>query len=379
MIKGKVAIVKVTPETVLDDIARAMELAEFKSALSPDAPTILKDNISWHLFFPSANTTPWQLEGVLRVLKGAGFGPLIACHNRTVVTDSPRGQRLNHLDVVWRCFGVREIYNYKPEQVKWVPYKPKRPTPALEMVYRGEIKVPEPFIGTNIIHLPTVKCHIYTTTTGAMKNAFGGLLNVERHYTHTHIHRTLVDLLIIQQEIHTGLFAVMDGTWAGNGPGPRTMKPVEKNLILASSDQVAIDAVAAKLMGFDPLSIGYIRMAHEEKLGVGDPREIELVGDRVEDWGWGFQVGDNMASLVGDLLWFGALKKIQWLFFHTPLVNLFIAGSYIYHDFIWYPLRAPQHLKAFYRSKWGDLFNRRYGPEGELASEVRGSHQGKSE
>ena len=51
-----------------------------------------------------------------------------------------------------------------------------------------------------------------------------------------------------------------------------------KNVILASADQVAIDAVAAKLMGFDPLSIKYIRLAHEHGLGVGDPREIRIGG-----------------------------------------------------------------------------------------------------
>ncbi len=62
--------------------------------------------------------------------------------------------------------------------------------------------MPDFFIGKNVVHLPTVKCHIYTTTTGAMKNAFGGLLNTRRHYTHTWIHETLVDLLAIQQEIH---------------------------------------------------------------------------------------------------------------------------------------------------------------------------------
>src|SRR5438477_4843751 len=108
-----------------------------------------------------------------------------------------------------------------------------------------------------------------------MKNAFGGLLNTRRHYTHSWIHETLVDLLAIQKEIHSGIFAVMDGTTAGNGPGPRTMYPVVKNVMLTSSDQVAIDAVAAKLMGFDPLSIGYIRRAHDAGLGIGNPREIE--------------------------------------------------------------------------------------------------------
>ena len=94
-----------------------------------------------------------------------------------------------------------------------------------------------------------------------MKNAFGGLLNTKRHYTHSWIHETLVDLLAIQKEIHSGLFAIMDGTTAGNGPGPRTMFPVIKDYMLASADQVAIDAVAAKMMGFDPMTLEYIKVA----------------------------------------------------------------------------------------------------------------------
>jgi hypothetical protein len=130
-----------------------------------------------------------------------------------------------------------------------------------------------------------------------MKNAFGGLLHTHRHYTHSWIHRTLVDLLAIQKEIHTGIFAVMDGTTAGNGPGPRTMYPVVKNVMLASRDQVAIDAVAAKMMGFDPMSLEYINVAHSDGLGVGDPRDIEIVGDDVSKESWGFHVGDNLASL----------------------------------------------------------------------------------
>jgi uncharacterized protein (DUF362 family) len=47
-----------------------------------------------------------------------------------------------------------------------------------------------------------------------------------------------------------------------------------KNYILASGDMVAIDAVAAKMMEFDPLSINFIRLAHEQGLGCGDPKDI---------------------------------------------------------------------------------------------------------
>jgi hypothetical protein len=65
------------------------------------------------------------------------------------------------------------------------------------------------------------------------------------------------------------------------------MVPHVKNVLLASADQVAIDAVAAKLMGFDPLSIKFIRLAHDLGLGCGDPRDIEIVGDQsaaAENW-----------------------------------------------------------------------------------------------
>lgn len=202
-----------------------------------------------------------------------------------------------------------------------------------------------------------MKCHVYTTTTGAMKNAFGGLLSTKRHYTHSWIHRTLVDLLAIQREIHAGLFAVMDGTTAGNGPGPRTMFPVVKDFMLASSDQVAIDAVAAKMMGFDPLSIEYIRVAHDDGLGTGDPRDITVVGADISRENWGFSVGDNLASRVGDLLWFGPLRRAQRLFFHTPLVQVFVAGSEIYHDYYRWPRKDSRVFEDWQRStQWGRLF-----------------------
>ncbi|HXG39192.1 MAG TPA: DUF362 domain-containing protein, partial [Bacteroidota bacterium] len=225
-------------------------------------------------------------------------------------------------------------------------------------IYPEGIRIPDFFFGKNIVHLPTVKCHIYTTTTGAMKNAFGGLLHTHRHYTHSWIHETLVDLLAIQKEIHTGIFAVMDGTTAGNGPGPRTMYPEEKNVILASADQVAIDAVAAKMMGFDPLSIKYIALAHERGLGCGDVREITVVGEDISKVNWQFSVGDNGASLVGDLLWFSPLKRFQNLFFRTPLVNFFIFGSEFYHDYYRWPLKDQRVFRTWLKnSPWGRLFD----------------------
>lgn len=356
MTRSKVAVLRVSPETVLPDIGKLMLLADFDKHLDRGAGTILKDNISWHFPYLSANTTPWQLEGTIRALRRHGFRDLSSVHNDTVVTDCAKGQRLNRLSPLYRRYGIEERRNFVPDEIKWVTYRPTARMRTLDRIFPEGIEIPEFFIAKNIVHLPTVKCHIYTTTTGAMKNAFGGLLNRRRHYTHSDIHRTLVDLLAIQKEIHSGLFAVMDGTFCGNGPGPRTMTPVEKNIMLASADQVAIDAVAAKIMGFDPMSIDYIRIATEAGLGMGDPAEIEVVGEDVSGWDFGFKVGDNFASTFGDLFWFSPLKVLQRLLFHTPLVNLFVFGSYFYHDRIWWPHKGVPLQAELRKTKWGRLF-----------------------
>jgi uncharacterized protein (DUF362 family) len=365
--QAKVAIVRTRPETVLADVQRVCELGGLGQALPAGLTTILKDNISWHYFFPGANTTPWQLEGAIRALHGAGLTDLVCVQNDTVVTNPRKGERLNALSAVLERYRVPVRFNCDPTDLRWVRFQPRAEMLALPRIFPHGIHIPEFFIGKNIVHLPTVKCHIYTTTTGAMKNAFGGLLATRRHYTHTWIHETLVDLLAIQKEIHPGIFALADGTTAGDGPGPRTMRPVRKDVLLASADQVAIDAVAARLMGFDPLSIPYLALAHQRGLGVGDPRDIELVGDaEIGQERWGFQVGANFAARVGRLLWFGPLKGLQRLFFHSPLVYLFVAGSYLYHDFLWYPTLGRARVRRFLReSPWGALFAR-YRREGAL-------------
>lgn len=359
MTRSKVAVLRTSPETIIADVERLMHLADFERTLIRGTTTILKDNISWHFPFPGANTTPWQMEGVIRALHNSDFQDLVCVQNKTVVTNTFKGEDLNNYIPIFRRYNIPVLYNFKEEDIRWIGYKPKAKMHVLPMIYPEGITIPEYFLGKNIIHLPTVKTHIYTTTTGAMKNAFGGLLNTKRHYTHSWIHKTLVDLLAIQKEIHPGVFAVMDGTTAGNGPGPRTMFPVVKNIILASSDQVAIDAVAAKMMGFDPLSIEYINVAHSDGLGVGDVREIEIVGDDVSKESWGFFVGDNGASRIGNLMWFGALAKFQKFFFRTPLVGLFILGSEAYHDYYRWPLKDRRTFQHWRReTAWGKLFQK---------------------
>jgi uncharacterized protein (DUF362 family) len=370
MATSKVAILKTSPATVLEDYERLADLAGMSSVLAKNTTTILKDNISWHFPFPAANTTPWQLEGSIRALQKAGINDITCVQNKTVVTDAFKGEDLNNYVPLFRQYGIPVLFNFREEDMTWIPYRPKAKMHVLDTIFPEGIKIPDYFLGKNIVHLPTVKCHIYTTTTGAMKNAFGGLLNTKRHYTHSWIHETLVDLLAIQKEIHPGVFAFMDGTTVGNGPGPRTMIPVVKDYILASADQVAIDAVAAKLMGFDPMRLKYIALAHADGLGTGDVRDIEVVGANIADESWDFTVGNNGVSLFGNLAWFGPLRGMQKLFFRTPLVHAFILGSEAYHDYYRWPLKDAKVFREWReRTHWGRLFQEYEQRRAQLVAE----------
>jgi uncharacterized protein (DUF362 family) len=362
---SKVAILRTSPPTVLRDYHELMNLAGYQETIAKDAETALKINISWHFFYPGSSTTPWQLEGVIRALKADGYDPqrVHACHNRTVVIDAHLGERENKQLNVVQAHGLKNVHLYEGEE--WINVRDAvgdltRKFLCLNEVYPAGFNIPRRFIGENIIHLPTTKTHVFTTMTGAMKNAFGGLLNERRHWTHPVIHETLVDLLMIQKKIHRGVFAVTDGTFAGDGPGPRCMMPYVKNVILASADQVAIDAVSAKLMGFDPLSIKFIRLAHELGLGCGDPQKIEIVGDReAAEQNWHF-VGPfqkmTFASRMQHKIYWGPLKgPMEWSL-KTVLAPWAYMASVIYHDSFWYPLRAKRLMADVLNSDWGRLF-----------------------
>ena len=210
--------------------------------------------------------------------------------------------------------------------------------------------IPKRFIGENIIHLPTVKTHVFTTTTGAMKNAFGGLLNEHRHWTHPVIHETLVDLLMIQKKIHRGVFAVMDGTFAGDGPGPRCMMPYSKNVILASADQVGDRRGRREADGIRPAarsssSAWRTRWASAAAIRA---RSRSSATPRAAAENWHFDgpfKKMTFASRMQHKIYWGPMKKpIEWSL-KTVLAPWAYIASVIYHDSFWYPVNAKRAMR----------------------------------
>jgi uncharacterized protein (DUF362 family) len=354
-IKPKVALMKTRPETVVDDYGKLMRSINYKHNLPSDKEIILKLNLSWSLYFPACSTQPWQLDGVLKTLTEDGYKNIHPVENKTVVTKPWLGAQGN------KWLPILEKYKLQFEpltEVKWSKYKLKHhQLEAIPKIFPEGHEIPAFFLDKSVVHLPTFKCHGHTQITGAMKDAFGGLITEKRHHCHKMIHDVLVDLLMLEKEIHPGMLAVMDGTVCGNGPGPRTMIPVVKNYIAASADQVAIDAVEAKMFGFDPMSIPFIKKAHDKGLGCGDIDQIEIVGEDISNVNFHFQTKKSPVVFWDQML----RKKFpifeKWLF-HTKLFNLCIMGSGIYHDKLWYNLVGKRRINTFMQTEWGSLFSK---------------------
>jgi hypothetical protein len=89
----------------------------------------------------------------------------------------------------------------------------------------------------------------------------------------------MVDILRVAKPTLT----IVDGLIAGEGYGPIYTEPVIMNLIVSSTDVVALDAVCSKLMGFDPWEVPITRLGHAEGIGIGDMERIDVKGEAIAD------------------------------------------------------------------------------------------------
>ena len=380
--KSQIYVVKTSPKTILEDYKKLMHLAEYSKHYDKKSKNILKLNLSWSKFFPSCSSPPWQVEGVIKTMLDDGYEPknLFTAENRTVVTNIEKGLKGNKWGPIIDKYGVRFIpltripfVPYESQKHRFIALKNKKLHVLDSKIFPGGFKIPEFYVGKPIIHLPTMKTHGHTGAIGgslkqtkeelknggitcAMKNAFGGLLTKRRHFSHQFISEVLVDLLIVQKQIHPNIMAIVDGTVCGDGAGPRTMIPRIKNYLLAGYDQVAVDTVVAKMLGFEPLKLPAIKLAHEEGLGCGDFEDIEIIGEDVSGINWNFKVKRSLIIWGDQMVRKGSLQFLNPLLHNKIFFTLPILGSLVFHDMLWYPTIGKKRIKKFFDTAWGSLF-----------------------
>jgi uncharacterized protein (DUF362 family) len=379
---SQVFVVKTSPKTVLDDYSKLMHLAQYEKVYNKNSKTILKLNLSWSKFFPSCSSPPWQVEGVLKAMIKDGYDPkkIFTAENRTVVTNIEKGLKGNKWKPIINRYGVWFVpltripfVPYESLRHRFIALKDKELHVLDSKIFPKGFSIPEFYVGKPIIHLPTMKTHGHTGAIGgtlkqtkeemknggitcAMKNAFGGLLTKRRHFSHQFMSEVLVDLLIVQKQIHPNIMAIVDGTVCGDGAGPRTMIPRIKNYLIAGYDQVAVDATVAKMLGFEPLNLPAIKLAHDEGLGCGDFKDIDIIGEDVSNINWNFKVKRSLVIWGDQMVRKGSLQFLNPLMHNKIFFTLPILSSLVFHDMLWYPTIGKKRINRFFETNWGQLF-----------------------
>lgn len=327
-----VAVVGTEPDRarVIADTRRAMELAHWRRYLTPGADVSLKVNLGWDKLIPGAISAPWVVEGVILTLR-EHVGAMFLVESDQVVLDVERSVRMTGLLELCERLGVRWC-NMSRQPVL------RRRDPVAAVLH--DVNIPEVLTRTEMVTLPLLKTHNKTVLTGALKNQWGCLESLRHHY-----HLVLTDAITDVNLLVQPRFAVMDGTVGLEGNGPKAGIPREMDTVLASANLVGIDAVAARLMGVDPLAVPHLQRAAERGLG-SFPGSFALVGDEVSPSGRPFTPArHNAVSWLELLLRRSAVRRLA---FHSPLFGVLCWGARRYYD-LWDLVVGSARRRTFLR------------------------------
>lgn len=144
------------------------------------------------------------------------------------------------------------------------------------------------------ISVAIAKTHDCCCVTLALKNMIMGTIRkedrVKVHGFRSHDQRQLpdearrinVNLIRLARHLMPDI-GVVDGTVGLQGNGPGGTDAVELGVAAASTDVFAVDAVMAKVMGFEPLDLGLLQYGNQRGMGVADLERIDPVGCSIEE------------------------------------------------------------------------------------------------
>ncbi|MGC9530278.1 MAG: DUF362 domain-containing protein [Candidatus Bipolaricaulaceae bacterium] len=132
------------------------------------------------------------------------------------------------------------------------------------------------------VSLTRPKTHDTVIVTAGLKNlAVGAITRPHKVEIHQGYAAINVNLALLAGQLFPHL-SVIDGFVGMEGAGPTSGDPVDHRMALAGCDPVAVDAVCAHLMGFDPRQVGYLVHAARLGVGVGDLGRVEVIGGQLE-------------------------------------------------------------------------------------------------
>lgn len=321
-------------------VREAMELAHWRDFIQAGADVALKPNLTFDFFLPGAVTSPWVMEGVILTIRDRVRRIYIVESNQVLIRSVEKALRQTRIADLCEKYDIEWINMSRGEYLR---------VRCRDGFALTEVDLPEVLSRTALITVPVMKTHGRTVITGAIKNQWGCLREL-RHEYHPVVDEALADV----NSLVRPLFAVMDGTVGLEGNGPKSGIPRIADRLLASGDIVALDTVAAKIMGFDPETIPHIQLCSQVGLGTSKLDEIEIVGEDVEGLNLHFKAAKNNPVAVVEILLRNSF--VHRLVFDTPLFQVFIYGALVWY-YLWYYLFGGRRLRDRI------LRNPKYGPQ----------------
>ena len=259
--------------------------------VSPGQVVALKPNLVRAMTPDQAATThPMLVAAVIRAVRAAGAEAL--------VVDSPGGPFTpGALKALYRKTGmdwaVREAGGTLNLDVRSVQM-PVDDGRALHRIDMAAV-IAE---ADAVINLPKLKTHNLTGLTLSVKNLFGvvpGTLKIAYHGKMQETERFcqgMLDILSCTRPV----LNIMDAVIAMEGNGPSGGEPRAANALILGADALAVDAVAAALVGLDPTDVATTAAAVRRGWTTGRLEDIELLGDALETLRIeGFRLGTNLS------------------------------------------------------------------------------------
>ena len=341
--QATVALVLARPETIVDDYRRVMSLAGIDDSFFDGRPALVaaRPGSGW---FPGTATPPWQLDGVLAAMEGSRSGlesPLAGVGHGTgsaggewslAAVDSSGGGLVDPAGGwAWQDVLARHgATQAKVSQWDRSPVHPQRPLPSLTAALPDGLRFPTPLQGRPVLLLPVLRLMPEWPLAGSVA-MLQGLHGRVRRNLKAPLSEVRAECVALAREMFPVLGTVMDATVIGVTRGHGT-EPVARNVLLAGDDPVAVDAVAARLVGLEPRSIPWLRLCGDRKLGAVNQADIQLVGSR-ELVDLDFQIPPATLGSAGPR--FRGLSGGGWF---------------------WQRFQKPRILNKYRSSPWGRLF-----------------------
>lgn len=268
------------PDKVRAAVSEALQLAGLQAAFAAGRSVLIKPNLlSTRQPEDAVTTHPSVVAALAQIALEHGCTPAIGDSPPFAGENSARWQRLAQatgMSQVAADLGI-EMKRFEDARVQhWNPDG---------RIYKG-FEIAEAVAQADVVvNVAKLKTHGLTLLTGAVKNVFGCIPGIQKGLFHVKAaedRETFAQMLVdacfgIKPAVH-----VMDAVVALEGDGPNHGRPKAVGLIMASSDPVALDAVASAVVGVDPFAVHTTRLAHEQGLGCGNLGEIKVRGAAIE-------------------------------------------------------------------------------------------------